>query len=558
LSSADWSTFNSKQGTITLTTTGTSGAATFSSNTLNIPNYGSALSGYLPLTGGTLTGALSGTSATFSSNFYVSGGTNTNVGNGIHAYYESSYAQIQLNGATGSLIDFSTSGTDSLGRIIYTNATNQFEFKTNGASVLTLASTGAATFSSSVTATSFNGTTNNIFSVSGTEGMRLTSTGLGIGTTSPLVSLQVRDSGNTYSAHFSGNNQVNGIGIGTISTNVAAIQGYTRTFSATNDIVMQPDGGNLGLGVTPSAWGSNYKAIQGGNGSNGVGGSFAFFNNLANGVILYSNAYNDNTNDIYTFTAPAAKYVLENNVYKWFQAPQGNTGNAITFTQAMTLDASGRLGIGTTSPSYKLDVNGSFNLGTNAYINYTASYPYTITIANTAGVGDIVLNAGAGSSGYESKINLQGGTSGYLQFSAASSERMRITSGGNVGIGTTSPAYKLDVNGGIYGKGLTADSDGGVGSALYAYNQVLSGSSTAALIQLTTSWNTTGNADAIVLDVTNTASGASSRLLDLKVNGSSIFKVQRNGRINASSLPTSSVGLSAGDIWNDGGTLKIV
>jgi hypothetical protein len=46
--------------------------------------------------------------------------------------------------------------------------------------------------------------------------------------------------------------------------------------------------------------------------------------------------------------------------------------------------------------------------------------------------------------------------------------------------------------------------------------------------------------------------------LDLKVSGSSIFKVQRNGRINASSLPTSATGLSAGDIWNDGGTLKIV
>lgn len=39
LSSTDWSTFNNKQGTITLTTTGSSGAATFSANTLNIPTY---------------------------------------------------------------------------------------------------------------------------------------------------------------------------------------------------------------------------------------------------------------------------------------------------------------------------------------------------------------------------------------------------------------------------------------------------------------------------------------------------------------------------------------
>ncbi len=40
LSSADWNTFNSKQGAITLTTTGTTGPATLISNTLNIPQYG--------------------------------------------------------------------------------------------------------------------------------------------------------------------------------------------------------------------------------------------------------------------------------------------------------------------------------------------------------------------------------------------------------------------------------------------------------------------------------------------------------------------------------------
>jgi predicted heme/steroid binding protein len=39
LSSTDWNTFNNKQATITLTTTGNSGSSTFVSNTLNIPNY---------------------------------------------------------------------------------------------------------------------------------------------------------------------------------------------------------------------------------------------------------------------------------------------------------------------------------------------------------------------------------------------------------------------------------------------------------------------------------------------------------------------------------------
>jgi hypothetical protein len=39
LTSTDWNTFNNKQGSISLTTTGSSGASSFTSNTLNIPNY---------------------------------------------------------------------------------------------------------------------------------------------------------------------------------------------------------------------------------------------------------------------------------------------------------------------------------------------------------------------------------------------------------------------------------------------------------------------------------------------------------------------------------------
>jgi hypothetical protein len=53
LSSTDWNTFNGKQNAITLTTTGTSGAATLVGSTLNIPNYTTDLSGYVPYTGAT-------------------------------------------------------------------------------------------------------------------------------------------------------------------------------------------------------------------------------------------------------------------------------------------------------------------------------------------------------------------------------------------------------------------------------------------------------------------------------------------------------------------------
>jgi|688.fasta_scaffold02784_10 hypothetical protein len=57
LSNSDWITFNGKQNVITLTTTGTSGAATLVGSTLNIPNYAPDLSGYVTLaTDQTITG----------------------------------------------------------------------------------------------------------------------------------------------------------------------------------------------------------------------------------------------------------------------------------------------------------------------------------------------------------------------------------------------------------------------------------------------------------------------------------------------------------------------
>jgi predicted heme/steroid binding protein len=65
LSSTDWNTFNGKQNTISLTTTGTSGAATFIANTLNIPNYAdggvlslSAIGGTANANGATITGTV--------------------------------------------------------------------------------------------------------------------------------------------------------------------------------------------------------------------------------------------------------------------------------------------------------------------------------------------------------------------------------------------------------------------------------------------------------------------------------------------------------------------
>lgn len=76
LSSADWTTFNSKQNTITLTTTGSSGSSTFISNTLNIPTYTISGLGGVP-TSRTLT--INGTSYDLTTNRTWSVGTVTSV-----------------------------------------------------------------------------------------------------------------------------------------------------------------------------------------------------------------------------------------------------------------------------------------------------------------------------------------------------------------------------------------------------------------------------------------------------------------------------------------------
>jgi hypothetical protein len=101
--------------------------------------------------------------------------------------------------------------------------------------------------------------------------------------------------------------------------------------------------GNLGLGVTPSAWGSTYKAVQ-----VGIGSSFTGMTNDVN-LNLANNARFDGTNWIYLANSPAERYRIWNGQHQWFNSASGTAGNTITFTQAMTLDASGNLLVGKTT-----------------------------------------------------------------------------------------------------------------------------------------------------------------------------------------------------------------
>jgi len=114
------------------------------------------------------------------------------------------------------------------------------------------------------------------------------------------------------------------------------------------------------------------------------------------------------------------------------------TGVEGTTSEAMRIDSSGNVGIGTDSPSKKLDIAGDVKLtnGNSIYWRNAANNA-DIPLLNLS--SNNTFNIGTTSSSVPVQMALH----------TAGSERMRITSAGNVGIGTTSPGVKLDVSGQI-------------------------------------------------------------------------------------------------------------
>lgn len=114
----------------------------------------------------------------------------------------------------------------------------------------------------------------------------------------------------------------------------------------------------------------------------------------------------------------------------------------------------GRIGIGTTAPAYNLDVQGT---GSTAYIRVggAAQTNYTgLDLETNTGSGQFWKN-GPGYTGYGGarSVNIYNSEDFPIAFFQGPSERMRINSGGNVGIGMTNPSSRLDVSGNINGSG---------------------------------------------------------------------------------------------------------
>jgi hypothetical protein len=229
------------------------------------------------------------------------------------------------------------------------------------------------------------------------------------------------------------------------------------------------------------------------------------------------------TSDTRVITRESGNSVRTDLMSQTSQGGVGTTSNHPFFIQTngserLRIDSSGNVGIGTTSPHG--------NSGTNLHIhgsNTTAELRLTNTTTGTGANGSVIQQGG-------NTLYVSNSEAGNIAFENNGSERLRIDSSGNIGIGTTSAALKLHVDDsgsqiirfsrtGIGAGSLDIDSSGNA-----AFNSHTTGKSVAFHTQATERMRIDSSGRLLLGSTSAIVSGALDNSLHLKSpNGPEIY-----------------------------------
>ncbi|MCH7408717.1 tail fiber protein [Belliella sp. DSM 111904] len=156
------------------------------------------------------------------------------------------------------------------------------------------------------------------------------------------------------------------------------------------------------------------------------------------GVFLTSDDPGVNQKDLFIRASPTGNGQTNRSIR--FQTGKNSNGD---FMNRMIIGGNGNVGIGIINPTTALHVKGTIAAEGMFYIRSDDgnSAGYIGTTGESESLNGVRINSSRG-----------GGKIVFNTIGGSSSEKMRITNVGNVGIGTTLPTHKLEVNGAIRAK----------------------------------------------------------------------------------------------------------